>query len=284
MAAPAVPAPAPKTVEFAGKTGPKEETAPPAGENEKAKPAAEPKVILETPSASYAVRRAAPAKGSASADDLKLLTKDIGKRDDSFDGLGADFRSQSGGGAMPSRTRTAHHAAAPAPQQSKKAELDKLANMDRPAEGRMANQGMLAQQNQAPQRKEPAAPPPPPPGGPAQATAPAAQAESIAAAAPATTPALEAKPQPADPAALKKQAEAYASSGRCAEAVALYQRIEKLAPRYLKPAERLSYVRCLRETGRAQDADAIAAEEQKVSAPPRASKKASKSKATKSSY
>jgi hypothetical protein len=55
--------------------------------------------------------------------------------------------------------------------------------------------------------------------------------------------------------ALRKKAEELATTGRCDEAVKLYQELEKTYPTYrIAPADRLPYVRCLRQTGRLQQA------------------------------
>jgi hypothetical protein len=57
------------------------------------------------------------------------------------------------------------------------------------------------------------------------------------------------------PALLRKQAEEQANSGRCDEAVKTYQQLERQYPRYaIAPRDRLPYIRCLRATGREQEA------------------------------
>jgi hypothetical protein len=100
------------------------------------------------------------------------------------------------------------------------------------------NQGPAAQPPAAAPQVQAAVPPPPP-----ASTALADESKT-------------APQKAADPGLLKKQAQDYASNGRCDEAVALFQQLERQHPKYnITPTERLSYVRCLRQTGRIQAAE-----------------------------
>jgi pentatricopeptide repeat protein len=52
---------------------------------------------------------------------------------------------------------------------------------------------------------------------------------------------------------LRKQADEYARSGRCDEAIKLYQELEK-SGEYISPTERVNWVRCLTQRGRQEEA------------------------------
>src|SRR6185312_4935019 len=51
----------------------------------------------------------------------------------------------------------------------------------------------------------------------------------------------------------RKQADEFAKSGRCEEAIKLYEELEK-AKQPISPTERASWVRCLAQTGRQEEA------------------------------
>ncbi|HZS36555.1 MAG TPA: hypothetical protein VFF06_07005, partial [Polyangia bacterium] len=72
--------------------------------------------------------------------------------------------------------------------------------------------------------------------------------------------------------ALRRKAEELATSGRCEEAVKLYQELEKKYPTFVvSPRDRLPYVRCLRATGNEQLANDLDRRIDNNAAPPAAS-------------
>jgi anti-sigma factor RsiW len=95
----------------------------------------------------------------------------------------------------------------------------------------------------------PAAAPPPPP---AAATAPSSEREyARAQSQPVTVAKPSAAPRNFD--VLRKNADEWAKTGRCDDAMKMYQELEK-ANQYISPTERVSWIRCLTQRGRQEEA------------------------------
>jgi hypothetical protein len=99
----------------------------------------------------------------------------------------------------------------------------------------------------------PAAPPPPAPQ-PVAAAAPSAErdyraAQSQHAQAPVAKPSANARSYDL----ARKQADEWATTGRCAEAIKSYEELQK-ANQYITPTERVYWVRCLTQSGRQEEA------------------------------
>jgi hypothetical protein len=158
--------------------------------------------------------------------------------------------------------------AKPAPALHRAVEPKAAAPLERAREEQAPAPQAEMRQNAAPH----AAAPPPPVAPPAATSAPASAASQQVA---------------ISPAALRAKAEELAASGRCDEAVRLYQQLESQYPSYaLTPQQRLPYVQC-RASLRMQQAPTVAnesptADEQRNILSRRASPKAAAKKAKKS--
>lgn len=220
--------------------------------------------VVQTPTAHRAVatpapKKEAPARMKTVSTDGKMAKYDSGAFGDQL----ADSKNENGvaegaagglaGGAIGGGGRGAPSAgaksSAPSDLSRKKVAEKAVADEERKQQ---AQHGYAADVRSTTQQA--AAPPPP------QAPAPAA-AVSTPSTATSERDYYRASQTVAKPAApprnydgLRKQADDWAKSGRCEEAIKLYEELEKSAPQRLSPNDRVHWVRCLTERGRQVEA------------------------------
>jgi hypothetical protein len=258
-------------------------------------------VELKTEPETYTVRRTAPAKKSG------YVSQPVNDKSSDADGLVAldDLKkpqhhsSRAGAGAgkdeematgrvvvaakpAPPAAPAATAAPPPPPPKAKLAQEGYYGKNTRAEGGRM-NAGESAE---VPSLEAPARQAPPM----AQNQAAPAQAASTPAPALAESKAQQRddnanahQQKTADPMALKKQFLSLVATGRCPDAVTLYQQIDRQYSNLFNEKENMEYVRCLRQTGQnelANEIDKRVQEQTKVNAM-RASKKSKKAPASK---
>lgn len=182
------------------------------------------------------------AKYDSSVDDALLGSKDNGA------GVGGVVGGSAGGGR-----------GVVANERAKSSAPEELAQQPVLAEKEPAKRAHAAASgDQAYRNAPPAAPPPATAAAPSTVTStpPASSRDGYFARSQAQTgaPAVQ-KPSSNSRSfdVLRKQADELAKSGRCEEAIKLYQELEK-SSQYISPTERVSWVRCLTQRGRQEEA------------------------------
>ncbi|MDB4964548.1 MAG: hypothetical protein JWN44_237 [Myxococcales bacterium] len=218
------------------------------------------KLALDTPTGTLTVQRPAPHRAVATATPAKeappksrKVSSNVGaKFDDAFLADGTTDHGNVNGviggaggassGALGGEGAASKSSAPDSLSRAGKAELQEQApGRDR---GYAAATQPPKKQTWGAQNGAPAQAPPPPPAATVPASpSPVVSSRSVQAP---TGPNKETE-------TLRKKAEEAARSGRCDEAIKMYQELDKLS-QFITPTERLNYVRCLSQRGRQEEA------------------------------